>query len=99
MPNFRDIRNLLFFAHYEDIIEDDEFVILDELVKPRNRDLLYWAYESFDLEKLSDDECLEEFRFLRNDIYILRELLNIPDVYRCYNGTRIDGIEGLCIYL
>ena len=29
----------------------------------------------------------------------MKELLNIPDVYRCYNGTRIDGIEGLCIYL
>ena len=99
MPNLRDVRNLLLLSHYEDIIDDDEFMLLYELVKPRNRDLPYWTYAPFDLEKLSDDECLEEFRFLRSDIYIIRELLAIPEEFVCYNGTKVYAIEGLCIYL
>ena len=99
MPTLRDVRNLLFFSHYEEIIEDNEFLMLYELVKPQNRDLPYWTYAPFDLDKLSDDECQEEFRFFKNDIYVLRELLAIPEEIVCYNGTKVNGIEGLCIYL
>ena len=43
-------------------------MILLELVKSKNRDLPYWTYTCFNLEKLSNDECLEEFRFMRNEI-------------------------------
>ena len=99
MLNFRDIRDLLYLSHFDNNIEDEEFMILLELVKSKNRDLPYWTYPCFDLEKLSDDECLEEFRFMRNDIYELKEVFNIPDQFVCYNGTSVTGIEGLCIYL
>ena len=51
------------------------------------------------MEKLSNDECLEEFCFMRNDIYELREVFNIPDQFVYYNGTSVTGIEGFCIYL
>ena len=53
---------------------------------------LYWNYEPFGLDELSDDECQEEFRFLKNDIYLLHEMLGIPDDIVCYNGTSVDGI-------
>ena len=99
MPNFRDMRYLLYLSHFDDNIGDEEFMILLEPVKSKNRDLPYWTYPCFDLEKLSNDECLEEFRFMRNDIYELREVFNIPDQFVCYNGTSVTGIEGLCIYL
>ena len=99
MPNFRDIRDLSYLSHFDDNIEDEKFMILLELVKSKNRDLPYWTYPCFDLEKLSNDECLEEFRFMRNDIYKLREVFDIPDQFVCYNGTSVTGIEGLCIYL
>ena len=36
---------------------------------------------------------------MRNDIYELREVFNIPDQFVCYNGTSVTGIEGLCIYI
>ena len=63
-------------------------MILLELVKSKNCDLHYWTYP-----------CLEEFRFMRNDIYKLREVFNIPHQFVCYNGTSVTDIEGLRIYL
>ena len=99
MTNFRDICDLLYLSRFDDNIEDEAFMILLELVKSKNRDLPYWTYPCFDLEKLSNDECLEEFRFMRNDIYKLREVFYIPDRFVCYNGTSVTGIEGVCIFL
>ena len=63
-------------------------MILLELIKQKNRDLPYSTYP-----------CLEEFRFMRNDIYKLRGIFNIPHQIVCYNGTSVTDIEGLRIYL
>ena len=56
-------------------------------------------YDVFDLDKLSDDECNANFRFLKNDIYNLVEVLQIPNVVRCSNRQTIDPVEALCILL
>ena len=72
MPKFRDKQDLLYLSHFDDNIEDEEFMRTGEIKK--NQDLLYWIYKCFDLEKLSHDECLEEFCVMRNDIYKLREV-------------------------
>ena len=48
---------------------------------------------------MSDDECKAEFRFLKNDIYLMDEVLGVPNVIRCYNGVVFYGIEALCILL
>ena len=53
----------------------------------------------FDLDKLNDDECMAEFRFLKNDIYYLCEKLQIPNEMTCSNRLKISGIESLCILL
>ena len=81
-------RDLLYLSHFDGNIKDEEFMILLELIKQKNRDLPYWTYP-----------CLEEFRFMRNDIYKLRETFNIPYQIVCYNGTSVTDIEGLRIYL
>ena len=62
MLNFRDIRDLLYLSHFDDNI-DEEFMILLELVKSKSRDLPYWTYPCFHLEKLSNDECLRGISF------------------------------------
>ena len=36
---------------------------------------------------------------MKNDIYLLQDVLRIPDEITCYNRTKVDGIEGLCIFL
>ena len=51
------------------------------------------------LEDMNNDECKAEFRFLREDIYILHDMMNIPEMFTCYNDVKLTGIEGLCILL
>lgn len=99
MPRLRDVRELLLHANFDGLINDEEFLLLYDLNTSKNPDLPYWAYEQFDLDKLCDDECLTEFRFLKNDIYDLVDVLRLPDVLTCYNGIKVDRIEGFCIFL
>ena len=61
--------------------------------------LSYWKYDHFSLEDMNEDECKEEFRFLREDIYTLHAIMNIPEMFTCYNGVKVIGIEGVCILL
>ena len=35
--------------------------------------------KTFDLDCLSDKECKAEFRFWKNNIYLLKEVMQIPD--------------------
>ena len=43
IPNFRDIRDLLYLSHSDGNIEDEEFMIFLELVQSKNHDLPYWT--------------------------------------------------------
>ena len=99
MPNLRDVRKCLLFAHHQQLITDAEFLVLYDLNTSNNLDLPYWKYNHFDLDELTDSECQAQFRFLKNDIYLLQDVLRIPDEITCYNRTKVDGIEGLCIFL
>ena len=51
----------------------------------KNLDFPYWQNESFDLDDLCDDECKAEFRFMKNDIYQMKDVLQVPDEIVCYN--------------
>lgn len=57
------------------------------------------AYESFDLDDLCDDECKAEFRFMENDIYQMKDVLQVPDEIVCYNRLVVKGIKALCVLL
>ena len=48
---------------------------------------------------MTDNECKAEFRFWKNDIYILKDILQIPYEIISYNRLAVDGIEVLCILL
>ena len=96
MPYLREVREALFLAHLNNIIDDEEFVCLYDLKK--NLDYPYWNYEKFSLDELTDDECWSEFRFNRRDIYKLQEVFNIPEEIVTYNRLSVDGIEALCIF-
>lgn len=98
-PKFREIRANLLHAHYDGLINDEEFVLLYDINTAKSPDLPYWSYDPFILDNMSDDECKTEFRFLRNDIYRLKDAMNFPDTFKCYNGLKFDAMEGLCIFL
>ena len=55
--------------------------------------------EKFDLDDLSDAESKIEFRFYKNSIFQLKEVLRIPEQLFCYNRVNIHGTETLCMFL
>ena len=85
MNFFWEVRDILLLAYGENLVNDEDLVLLYDLNTSRNIDLLYWSYKEVDLDTLSDDECRPEFRFLKNDIYHLAEILQTPNQVRCNN--------------
>lgn len=99
MPNLRSVRECLLFGFEENLLNDEEFILLYDMNTSKNPDLPYWKYDPFDLDDLCDDECKAEFRFLKNDIHLLKDVLQVPDEVVCYNRLVVDGIEALCVLL
>ena len=60
-----------------------------------NLEFPYWKYGSFDLDSMTDDECIlkAEFRCFKNDIYLPGEVLDIPDIMKCPNGVLITHFQ------
>ena len=61
-----------------------------------NLNISYWQYPNFDLENMQDDECISEFWLLKNDIYVLFDVLGIPQEIICYNGSKNNSFTALC---
>ena len=57
MATFREIRDLLAVACFEDI-DEDEFLLLWDLNTSKNLDFPYEDYGRFDLDEMDDSECL-----------------------------------------
>lgn len=53
----------------------------------------------FDLQTMNDDECNAEFRFLKQDIYTLADVLQLPNTITTYNGLVVQSIPALCMLL
>ena len=85
--------------HAEDMLDEDEFLLLYDINKPKNPEFPYWLYPKFDLENYCEDECKAIFRFLKNDIYALVEILQMPEVFVCPNKQKIDSVEAFCTLL
>ena len=96
MP-FRNYREAVALAHNLRII-DEELLLLFDINASKNPEFPYWKYE-FDLESMSNDECMTEFRFFKNDIYMLAETLNLSEIFKCYNGVLVEPLKALCILL
>ncbi|KAK3714768.1 hypothetical protein QZH41_007490 [Actinostola sp. cb2023] len=99
MATFKEARKALFHCNSLNLIDDEEFLLLYDANKSKNRDIPYSQYENFDLDSMADDECMSEFRFLKNDIYRLLEVLDLPSKVRCPNRFFVNDVEALCILL
>ena len=99
MASFRQTRECLMLAHADKLLNDEEFLLLYDMNTSKNRDYPYWNYESFQLEQLSNDECLTYFRFYRSDIYDTMEVLRIPEQFTCCNGSVFSVLECFCAFL
>ena len=74
--------------HALNIAEDCRELDLASIV-PKNKRIV----------QLSEDECWEDFRFRKRDLYRLKEALLIPEFFALDNGSCIDGEEALLITL
>ena len=99
MTSFRDAREVVVQCYDEGLVDDDEFILLYEANISKNPEFPYDEYERFDLQEMDDAECKAEFRFAKMDIPLLAEALGIPEKFICHQGTRSEGIEGLCMLL
>lgn len=97
--SFQDVRNNLVFGLMDGYLPEEEFLILYEYFKSSNPVYPYWEYDSFCLDSLDSNECKAEFRVEKDDILLLARALHIPDVFKCSQGTKCSGIEGLCLLL
>ena len=93
MATFREAREALLFTYQDGRIDDTEFALLYDLNSSENLEFPYWKYGRFDLDSMTDDECKAEFRFFKNDIYLLGEVLDIPDIMKCPNGVLITHFQ------
>ena len=99
MAALRNVRNVILWSYEDDYINDEECIFLYDLNWSKNLDYPYWNYERFDIDNLTDAECWSEFRFLKNDIFVLKDVLRVPDTVRTCNRLAVDDIEALCIFL
>ena len=95
MASFKTMQDLLFLSHRSNFIDDEEFLVLSDLFEWKNPCFSYEDYSPFNLDVMSESECLSEFRFRKRDTPILADVLGIPETIRC--GSTCDGLEGLCM--
>ena len=54
--------------------------------------------DKFDLDNSCDDESKTEFRFYKNVIFQIKEVLRIPEELYGYNIVNVHGTEALCMF-
>lgn len=99
MPSFKKTRELLLLAHYDQLIDDQELLLLWDINSSKNPEYPYESYEKFNLADQDLAECKSNFRVEKQDIPLLYDALGIPEFFTCYQGTKCTGFEGLCIAL
>ena len=97
--SFRTAGECSLFCLSDDTIDYETFALLYELNKSTNLDLPYETYDEFCLDDLCDDQSKNNFRFFKNNIFRLKEILRIPENISCPNRVKIDGTEAFCMFL
>ena len=99
MPYLREVREVLLYSHLNGTLDHEKFALLYDINSNKNPDLPHWAYQPFNLDEMDDAECKTEFRFFKNDIYNLIDVLNIPQEFVMENNLHVSGEEGFSIFL
>ena len=97
MASFREIREMLLLNH--ESFSDVEFLLLWNQFESKNPDFPYERYPRFNLENMDESECLAEFKFAMQDITFPADVLQLPDVFTCYQKAVSTRTEGHCILL
>ncbi|XP_074034711.1 uncharacterized protein [Leptinotarsa decemlineata] len=76
--------------------EDIEFVIMNNILINRDEE---GQGPPFELENLSDEEVVKNFRFQRGHLQRIKNVFLIPDEVVTEAGDRVNGLKALCIVL
>ena len=68
--SLRAIREQIFFAYAENVIDADEFLLLYDANQSKPI-FPYWKYNTFDVGMIDVGESFIDFRFGKNDLYTL----------------------------
>ena len=96
--SLKSVRETLLYAYAEDIVGETEFMLLYDANKSTEI-YPYWNFERFDLENFEDVQCLTDFCIRKNDIFYLKECLQLPENIVCSQRSTCESVEGLCIFL
>ena len=99
MASFKETRDLLLISRDGNLIDNEEFLLLWDMYTSRNPEYPYEYYQPFSFEEQNEAECKSNFRFEKQDIPLLFDVLGLPETWKCYQGTLCSGLEGLCIIL
>ena len=79
----RAIRDLLLVYYSEGLLNDEEFLVLYDANYSREI-YPYWKFSTFDLSNWDDTRCRAKFRFAKNDLEELLNVLRFPIRYLLY---------------
>ena len=90
MASFKKTQELLLPCLEQEIIDDEVYVLANLPFQPV-------AYKKFSLKNKNSAECKADFYVDKRDIVLLFEVLGVPLILKCCNGTICDGNEGLYV--
>lgn len=73
-------------------VNDIEDIIIGNVIGNREINNINGRLPRFNLEDFSDEEIKTYFRFERNDLYRLVELINLPHLIRTPSGNSVTGM-------
>ena len=80
--SLQKVRDELIYCFADGIFDKEVFVLLYDAYKSTNSIYPYWEYDEFSLDSLSSDECLADFRVVKDHIPRLAEALRLPRRFR-----------------
>ncbi|CAB3990059.1 Hypothetical predicted protein [Paramuricea clavata] len=87
MCSFRKTRDLLAVAVDDGYVNEEEFLLQWDVNTSKNLDFPVHTYSKFVLDEKNASEVKAEFRFEKNDIPTLFDVLRIPEEFTCRQGT------------
>ena len=90
---------MLLLSFIQGFITEQEFGELDEAYQTKNLIFPHRDYDRFNLDNLEEAEIFAEFRVRKRDIEPLADALGLTESFTCYQRTRADKLEGLCMVL
>ena len=68
MASIKTMQDLIFLSRTSNFIDDGEFFVLSDLFEWKNTCFPHKDYSTFNLNEMTESECLSEFRFGKRDI-------------------------------